>query len=107
MKQYLAVESAAPIHGEEVERGFLGESAEREAEYLVDEGSQLVRDQLRIAGDGTGEGVQWRTVSVRERTIQGMSASLSSFVGMLSVRRDVDTRTIMDIPDPSSKDLAG
>ncbi|KAJ9102296.1 hypothetical protein QFC20_004989 [Naganishia adeliensis] len=72
VKQYLAVESAAPIHGEEVERGFLGESAEREAEYLVDEGSQLVRDQLRIAGDGTGEGVQWRTVSVRERTIQEM-----------------------------------
>lgn len=73
MKQYLAVESAAPIKGEEVGRGCLGESAEREAEYLVGEGSQLVRDQLRIAGDGTQGGVQWRTVQGRERTIQGRS----------------------------------
>jgi hypothetical protein len=75
VKQYLAIESALPITGD-VGRGILGESAEREAEYLVDEGSQLARDQLRRDGDPTGDGVHWRTVRVRERTIQGMFRSM-------------------------------
>lgn len=79
VKQYLAVETAAPIVTEEVERGVLGESTEREAEYLLDDGSQLAREEVRGVLGGTWEGngnreedVHWRTVTVKQLAIEGM-----------------------------------
>lgn len=95
IKQYLAIESDLPITGD-IGRGILAESAEREAGYLVDEGSQLARDQLCVAGNEVGNGVRWRTVDVRERTIQGMPVRCLAAVNAKRFR-SVDPRSIMDI----------
>lgn len=78
IKQYLAVESAVPLKDGDVVPGALGESAEREAGYLLDDGSLLAREQVRDHLGGAqqsrrddGEEVQWRSVPLRITTMEG------------------------------------
>lgn len=78
VKQYLAIESAVPLKDGQVVPGALGESAEREAGYLLDDGSLLARDQVRDYLGGAqqprkddGKEVQWRSVPLRITTMEG------------------------------------
>jgi hypothetical protein len=78
IKQYLAIESVLPLGNGDPEPGALGESAEREAGYLLDDGSLLAKDQVkdclgeRMQGvAGSEEEGQWRTVPLRTFTMEG------------------------------------
>lgn len=78
IKQYLAIESAVPLQNGDPAPGALGESAEREAGYLLDDGSLLAKDQARdLLGGGVhgGTGSEadslWRTVPLRTFMMEG------------------------------------
>ena len=78
VKQYLAIESATSWQDGSNVAGVFGESAEREAGYLLDDGSLLARDQVRDClgedmpwREGDEGAVEWRSVPLRIPTMEG------------------------------------
>lgn len=113
IRQYLALESGPPLKDGEVAPGALGESAEREAGYLVDDGSLLARDQVRLhQGGGSMQGVtsdegevEWRTVPFRQLTMEGeyLERDVRGRLGLWR-GRSMDQRSVVDLSAPTAKD---